>query len=327
MTYVKTMALALALVGSLACLSGARLAIAEEGGSGHYQPGSMASFIDGVPQQPTFIARYNLISYSGSVDPSVALPIGGQTALDADASLWAQGLSLLWRPPVELGARWSYALSATIPLISLDVTADVRTQGPGGGTVTASRSDDVFELGDIILMPLMLNYHVNPDVNLNFRVALYAPTGGYEVGRLANAGKNFWTIEPTLAFMYFGTKNGRELSVFMGFDFNTENPDTNYQSGTQFHLDGTLAQHFPLFGGLAGVGASGIYYQQISGDSGEGATFGAFKARDIGIGPVVSYSTKVGGVDLVGELKWLHEFGVKRRLEGDIVFFKWVVKL
>ena len=61
-------------------------------------------------------------------------------------------------------------------------------------------------------------------------------------------GKNFWTIEPTLGLMYFGEKNGIEASVFVGADFNTENQDTDYQSGTQFHVDGTLAQHFPLVG-------------------------------------------------------------------------------
>ena len=55
-------------------------------------------------------------------------------------------------------------------------------------------------------MPLMLNYTVNPDVNVNVRVAAYAPTGRYQVGRLANTGKNFWTIEPTIGLIYFGKK-------------------------------------------------------------------------------------------------------------------------
>ena len=95
-------------------------------------------------------------------------------------------------------------------------------------------------------------------------LAGYAPTGDYEVGRLANTGKNFWTIEPTLGLMYFGQKNGIEASVFFGADFNTENPDTDYKSGTQLHVDGTLAQHFPLFGGLAGVGVNGFWYEQVT---------------------------------------------------------------
>lgn len=64
------------------------------------------------------------------------------------------------------------------------------------------------------------------NLNLNFRTGIYAPTGDYEVGRLANTGKNFWTFEPTLGLMYFGLNNGIEASVFVGADFNTENPAT-----------------------------------------------------------------------------------------------------
>jgi hypothetical protein len=79
----------------------------------------------------------------------------------------------------------------------------------------------------------MLNYKVARDFNVNFRVGVYAPTGNYQVGRLANTGKNFWTAEPTLGLMYFGQKNGFEASLFTGCDFNSENQDTNYRSGDQ----------------------------------------------------------------------------------------------
>jgi len=40
---------------------------AEEGGSGHYLPGAMSSFVDAVPAKETFIVRYNLLYYNGSV--------------------------------------------------------------------------------------------------------------------------------------------------------------------------------------------------------------------------------------------------------------------
>jgi len=42
-------------------------AIAEEGGSGHYSPGSMASLMEGVVVGPAFISRLNVIDYDGSV--------------------------------------------------------------------------------------------------------------------------------------------------------------------------------------------------------------------------------------------------------------------
>jgi hypothetical protein len=294
---------------------------AEEGGSGHYLPGSMSSFVDGVPPKETFIARYNLVYYNGDVAANEPLPIAGVQTVGAEATSWAHGLSLLWRPPLDLGERWSYAFSATVPFVWMDVAANVTA-----GTNTVRRASSVNSLGDVVLMPLMLNYNINSNLNANFRAGIYAPTGDYEVGRLANTGKNFWTFEPTLGLMYFGVNNGIEASLFLGADFNTENEDTAYQSGTQVHVDGTLAQHFPLFGGLAGLGVNGFWYEQVTGDSGSGAAFGDFKARTAGLGPVLSHVFKIGKVDMIAEAKWLHEFETKKRLEGDTVWFKLVAK-
>lgn len=292
---------------------------AEEGGSGHYLPGSMSSFLDGVPSAETFIARYNLLYYEGSIGVNnLPLPIAGLNAAGADASSWANGLTLLWRPPLDLGNdRLSYAFSATIPVVSTEVSAQV---GP------FQRSSSLDGLGDIVMMPLMFNYQFSEDFNANARLGIYAPTGDYEVGRLANTGKNYWTFEPTVGLMYLGKESGFEASLFTGIDFNTENHDTDYRTGTQVHLDGVLAQHFPIFGGLAGVGVNGFYYEQVTGDSGTGAFLGDFKGRTAGLGPVVSYSGKLGGLDMITELKWLHEMETKKRLEGNYVWLKVLFK-
>lgn len=299
---------------------------AEEGGSGHYLPGSMSSFIDGVPLTETFLLRLNVVRYKGSSDVGKTLPFAGVGALGVEATSWAYGLTALWRPPVELGERWSYAMSATVPFVDMDISAAATAALPGGLAGGVSRFSSTTALGDIVLMPLMLNYNVNPDFNVNFRVGLYAPTGSYQVGRLANTGKNFWTIEPTVGLMYFGKKNGIEGSLFLGADFNQENKDTHYKSGTQAHLDGTLAQHFPMAGGLGGAGLSAYYYEQVGADSGSGATLGAFKGKTAGIGPVLSYAGKLGQQDTVVELKWLHETAAENRLRGDIVWLKAVFK-
>jgi hypothetical protein len=295
---------------------------AEEGGSGHYLPGSLASFMDGVSPSEAFIARVNVVHYEGKVTANRALPIAGLTAINAEAESTAVGLTIFWRPEWgEIGENWSYAMSATIPLVDMEVSADVAA-GPG----TIRRRDSESGLGDVILMPLMFNYNVNPDLNVNMRLSLYAPTGSYKVGRLANTGKNFWSVEPTVALMYFGQNNGIEASLFGGLTVNQENPDTDYRSGNQFHLDGRLAQHFPFAGGLTSVGITGYYYKQVTGDSGSGATFGDFKAKTVGIGPSVSYIKKLNNSELLAELKWLHETTTQNRLQGDTIFLKAMLK-
>ncbi len=294
---------------------------AEEGASGHYVPGSMADFMDGVAATPTFLVRYNLLYYGGSIGAGEPLPIAGVTALGAHATSWGNGLTIFWRPSLALPEHWSYAMSTTIPYVSMDLSANV-----SNGSVDVRRSTSINGVGDVVFQPLMFNYNVNPDMNVNFRVSCYAPTGSYELGRLANTSKNFWTVEPTLAFIYFGQKNGRELSFFAGADFNWENPATRYKSGTQVHGELTAAQHFPLGGHVAGFGVTGFWYQQVTGDSGAGATLGAFKAKDAGVGPVLSYITRAFGHDFIVDLKWLHEVYTVNRLQGNTVFLKALYK-
>ena len=49
---------------------------AEEGGSGHYFPGSMSDFVDGIPLTETFVVRFNGIYYDGSAGVGREIPIG-----------------------------------------------------------------------------------------------------------------------------------------------------------------------------------------------------------------------------------------------------------
>lgn len=308
----------LALLGSSLALAGS--ACAEEGGSGHYMPGSMASFIDSVPPAPAFLMRLNLMNYDASAAKNIQLPLAGLIVSGADIAVTGAGLTMVWRPEsVDLGKDWSYAMSTTIPVLTIEVNASAATLN---GNPSLTLSDDESGLGDIIIQPLMLSHTINPDFKFNTRLTMYAPTGKYTAGKLANTGKNFWTFSPSAEFMYFGQENGIEGSLFMGLDMNVKNPDTEYRSGMQAHIDGTLAQHFPIWGGLAGAGVSAYYYKQITGDGGAGASFGDFKAMTTGSGPALSFSKKLGTHSITSELKWLHEMETEKRVKGDIIFFK-----
>jgi hypothetical protein len=61
--HLQTTGRLLAVVRVLTC---GTASFAEECGSGHYLPGSMASFIDGVPPTETFLTRVNVVKYDGS---------------------------------------------------------------------------------------------------------------------------------------------------------------------------------------------------------------------------------------------------------------------
>ena len=295
----------------------------EEGGSGHYFPGSMASFMDGVSPVPVLIGRVNIIDWEADVFSDKVLPFAGQPVVNADVDSFVVGLTTFWRPSWgTISDKWSYAMSGTLPLVDLKVEGDVVVDDSRTGNLTRRVSDTDTGLGDLVLQPLMLNYHHSPDFNVNMRMTVYAPTGDYKEGRLANAGKNYWSIEPTLALMYFNQKTGWEASTFMGVTLNEENSATDYKSGQQAHIESTLSKHTPMWGGSFGLGVTGYAYRQLDGDTGKGASLGDFKARAYGVGPVASYVTQFNGHEVLFEFKWINEFDVENRPEGNIFFLK-----
>jgi hypothetical protein len=296
-------------------------ACAEEGGSGHYQPGTTASFIDMLPDRETstFVYANAFLYYHGSAGASRDLQLGGQVAANIKTTFYADTSIFLYQAPwTLLGGQYAAALA--VPYVWLDVKANLLLSSKRFTLGRQARGTDN-GFGDIELLPLMFGW-IKGDLKWQGTFGIYAPTGNFTKDALANVGKNYWTFEPGAAASYLSSKYGFELTAFTGFDFNTENGTTKYQTGDQFYLDGTVAEHLPLFGGFIGGGANGFFYQQITGDGGSGARLGGFEGMTAGIGPEISYAYSIGGLDLAAEAKWLPEIGVTNRLSGNTVWFK-----
>jgi hypothetical protein len=288
---------------------------AEEGGSRHYQPGGSASFIDMLTGQEGFAYANVSLRYNGSSGTSEPLEFGGRVDTNVSATSVSNTSALLYQTAwTLLGGQ--YAAGIVVPYVWSDVTA--RTNGGG---VSRRIHDSADGVGDIQILPVMFGW-TRGELKWQAQLGIYTPTGGFQTGRLANIGKNYWTFEPAAAISYVGETSGLEATLFAGIDFNTRNDAIGYQTGDQVHLDATVAQHLPLFGGIAGIGAATFYYRQISGDSGSGALLGSQEARTIGLGPTISYVAKAGHASIVAELKWLHELEADHRLKGDAVWCK-----
>jgi hypothetical protein len=289
---------------------------AEEAGTGHYMPGVTASFIDMVPGYEAFACMNIFTYYNGDVRGGGRLEIGGQSVAGIDATVYADTPLFLYQTPWKiLGGQ--YAAAVAIPYMWMEVEGTVQV-----GQRTGKQRDTASGIGDVQIFPLMLSW-TNGDLKLGGNFSVYAPTGDFEKGHLANIGRNYWTFEPGVNASWLSSKIGLELTAFAGFDFSTENEKTHYQSGDVFHLDATVAEHVPLGKlGFIGVGANAFYYQQISGDSGSGAVLGDFEGRTVGVGPVLSFIKLMGKKALAAEVKWLPELDVDKRLKGDIVWFK-----
>jgi hypothetical protein len=298
---------------------------AEESGTGHYQPGATASFIDALPDKPGWIVESLYMNYSGTYGFFGGIPYGDSIALDARANANAESLLLMYTPPFEfLGGHPSFAVAVPYVWENVRARATIDSQGVAhrGG-----RSDSANGMGDIEFWPLMLGW-AKGDLKWDVRCGIYAPSGAYDKNRLANPGLGYWTFEPevTLSWMTpkspWSSKIGTEVSLFAGLDFNTRNPGADYLSGDIFHLDCTVAQHLALLGGYAGLGANGFFYQQFTGDSGSGARLGSFKAGSYGVGPEVSYVHPIGKTELVVEVKWLPQLNAENTTKGDYIWVK-----
>jgi hypothetical protein len=183
--------------------------------------------------------------------------------------------------------------------------------------------NDVSGLGDLTMVPVLLGWKADC-WQYDFLMPIYAPTGSYQTGRLGNTGLNYWTFDPIVGAAYSDTQSGLTAAAHLGYAINTENNATQYRSGNVLHLDTAVQQLFPLGSGLANIGLEAWYFQQLTCDSGAGATLGCFKGRTAGIGPVLGYIQPIGNEKLLFELKWLPELDTQNRLKGDYVWLKMV---
>ncbi len=314
------------LITTVACaLAFATPSRAEQGGGAHYMPGQTASFIDAFPGKPGGLALLNYFTYyDASAPANRQLPLGGFLTADLNATVYADTLVGLYQAPWNvLGG--GLALGVAVPYVWLEVDGQAQRIGPGGVPGPAfNTSDSADGIGDMTIIPFMLGWtNILPDLKLDARLSIFAPTGEYEVGQLANVGKNYWTFEPGLMASWLSSKIGTEISLYAGVDFNLQNLDMDYTSGTSLHLDLTVAQHLPLLGGYVGAGVNAFYYKQLTGDSGSDALLGGFEGMTCGVGPVISYVRKIGkSTDLMAELKWLPELDTDNRMEGDFIWLK-----
>ena len=69
--------------------------------------------------------------------------------------------------------------------------------------------------------------------------------------------------------------------------------------------------HLLHFSQKFAVGVAGFHYQQVTGDSGAGATLGAFKGRVTALGPVMTYNFNLGKIPVSTQLTWMHDFRKK----------------
>ncbi|MCV9943977.1 MULTISPECIES: transporter [unclassified Rhizobium] len=99
-----------------------------------------------------------------------------------------------------------------------------------------------------------------------------------------------------------------------GLTYNFENPETDYKNGIDAHIDWAASQ---FLNEHTHIGLVGYAFQQLTGDSGAGATLGDFKSRVFDTGPQIGYNFEVNDTtNGYANLKGYYEFGTENRAEG-----------
>jgi len=300
-----------------ALVAAPQIAIAGEGGVAHVMPGANATLLDLPPTTPGWFFKPMYINYQGDTTAKIPTAAGVVADLNASVNTLALGGGYGFEQKVLGGA--TYGVAAFLPYSWIDISG--RTGALGGKQI----ENKVDGFGDLTFVPVLLGWK-DGDLQYDFLLPIFAPTGSYVLGRLGNPGLNYWTFDPTAGVSYNNAKSGLNAAIHLGYAMNTENNATSYKSGDYLTVDASIQQIFPLGSGFANIGAEGWYFQQVTCDSGSGATLGCFKGRTAGIGPVLGWIQPIGESKLLLELKWLPELETKNRLNGDFIWFKMVYK-
>jgi hypothetical protein len=307
-----SMALRILAVTCLAIALADKDARAAEGGYSNYIAGTYGDFAMAVAPSETWTLRNDLYYYDASTTRSVR---SGNLEVGADLQFLMNFTTLLYKPDFTLFGG-QYATGFLMPIVDLDIDASL-----AAGGMRLGAGDTASGLGDVALIPFAL-YWNNGNFHSSFAQFIVTPTGDYSVNNSINEGLNYYSIDTNYALTYLNPETGRDVSFNIGHIYNTENDDTDYQTGQELHLDVVFNQ---FFSETFAAGLQGFYLKQITGDSGSGALLGDFKAEAAGVGPALLWNTKIGDQDISFIAKWLHEFHAENRLEGDHIFLSFAL--
>jgi hypothetical protein len=243
--------------------------------------------------------------FSPTVNINLNLSLNGQ----ADLAIFAP--TYTFATPV-LGGQLSATMAGIYGRSAASIAGTLTAAaGPIVTTRTGFLEDALTSYGDLYpTLKLKWNSGVN---NYMVYAAGDIPVGDYNPNRLANIGIGHGAIDLGGGYTYFNPLTGDEFSGVAGFTYNFKNPDTQYQSGIDFHFDWG-ASHF--LSKQVFVGLVGYAYQQITDDFGQPAVLGGFRSRVLGIGPQLGYIFPVGDMQGFLGVKGYGEFDAANRPSG-----------
>jgi hypothetical protein len=306
---IRRIAAAVALAG--AC--GAQPVFATEGGLGRPVAGtSVLSGVGVVPPEQVWIASIEELYLDGSISGSRQVPVGGRSSLGLTGQV-SFTLATLVRTWGNVGG-WDLASGFTLPYVW-----ELARGTFSVGQRTATTSDRASNLYDLYFTPILAGWHFSQNDHIALSFNVWAPTGNYEAGALANPSLNTWTFVPQIAYTHLMPKYGLEFDAVMSFQFYTRNSATDYQNAPLFTLD---VMGLKKFANGWGAGVVMGTVQQLGNDTGPVADrLDGFVGHDFTVGPIVTYEMKVAGkAPLSMSVRWVPSVTSTNRLKSTKTF-------
>lgn len=270
--------------------------------TGHYVPGVEGVKGASLPPPGVYVRDYNAFYWANQLNNAN----GNEVPVEFNAFVYANLLRPIWITDLEVLGGY-YGMDMIIPLQYTDLSLKA------GGTTVYDAA--VFGVGDLYFEPATLSWH-GKQWDAAFGYSFFAPTADSEQGTgkpSAKPGKGFWTHMITAGgTVYLDEAKTWSVSSLNRYEFNTEEKDTHITPGQVWTMEWGVAKGVSK---LVEIGVSGYCQAQTTRDSGAGAS--SDLDRTMALGPeatAVWPATKI-----MFSLRYLHEFEVYDRPQGDIV--------
>jgi hypothetical protein len=258
----------------------------------HYIPGAEGIKGASLPPPGFYVRDYNIGYYSTTLNDA-----GGNKALpgvNTEASLYANVPRVIYITDTKLLGGY----------LGVDALLPIAYQGVKVGPY----NDGTFGIGDFFAEGT-LSWHTK-QFDFSFGAGAWMPTGDSGPPPTTRLGQGYWTPMLTAgATWYIDAEKTWAVSALNRYEFNTEQRDTHITPGQAYTLEWGISKAVSK---IIDVGAVGYYQQQVTTDSGTGAS--GDRDRVAGVGPEVSLA--IPKQMLFISLRYVYEFMAESRFQG-----------
>lgn len=289
---------------------------ASEGGASFYLLGSGGPGAALLPPVRGIFLDNTFLHYRGNSEGGKQFVVGGSLVAGLRAKIDADFVTLMWVPTTDF-AGGTLAIGGALAGGKVGANVSAVITGPRGGQVTISKNDSAFMIADPVALA-SVSWDLGGNTHLSTGPTVNIPLGEYREDQLANLSFHRWIMDWSAALTWHDPKAGWDVSGKAGLTFNGKNHFTDYKTGTEFHVEGSIER---IFSKAFSAGVQGYHFQQVSGDSGAGARLGPFKGRVSALGVTAAYNFEAGHTPITLRARAFKEFGAKNRVDNGTSIF------